>query len=165
MRIYLDMDGVLTDFNKRFTELFGGRPEQTEDRKEHFYKNWPTFVEGGNFATLEMHPDAPRLLEVVRSLNVPVEILSSSGGKKYHECVTTQKEAWLRDHGIDYKPNIVPGGWLKAEWAKPWDILIDDSAHVVEPYIKAGGTAILHYDIDVTVKKLYELHHEWITGQ
>lgn len=165
MKIYLDMDGVLTDFDKRFTELFGGRPEQSEDRKEHFYTNWPAFVEGGNFGTLEMHPGAPKLLEAVRSLNVPVEILSSSGGKKYHECVTLQKEAWLRDHGIEFKPNIVPGGWLKAEWAKPWHILIDDSAHVVDPYIAAGGTAILHYDVDLTIKRLYELHLEWAGGQ
>lgn len=165
MKIYLDMDGVLTDFDKRFGELFGGRPEESEDRKAHFYSNWNAFVEGGNFGTLEMHPGAPKLLEAVRALNVPVEILSSSGGKKYHECVTLQKEAWLRDHGIEYKANIVPGGWLKAEWAHPWHILVDDSAHVVAPYIEAGGTAILHHDVDLTIKKLYELHLEWSNGQ
>lgn len=159
------MDGVLTDFNKRFGELFGGRPEQTEDRKVHFHDNWDAFVQGGNFGTLDMHPDATKLLEAVETLNVPVEILSSSGGRKYHDCVTLQKEAWLRNHGIEYKANIVPGGWLKANWAKPWHILIDDSEHVVEPYIDAGGTAILHYDIDVTIKKLYELHLEWVGGQ
>lgn len=167
MKIYLDLDGVLANFDKQYELLFGVRPRDVEKRKKHFYDNWDEFVLGGNFAKLEMLPNSRKLLEAVDALGVPVEILSSSGGPKHHECVVTQKLAWLRDNDLKYKPNIVPGGWKKADHAQPWHILIDDSAHVIEPYVQAGGTAILHSDhtVDDTIKKLYELHLEWVGGQ
>jgi len=167
MKIYLDLDGVLANFDKQYAILYGERPRDVEKRTKHFYDNWDDFVLGGNFAKLEMLPGAHKLITAVKSIGVPVEILSSSGGPKHHICVTTQKLAWLRDNGIDFKPNIVPGGWRKAEYAQPWHVLVDDSAHVIEPYRKAGGTAILHSDetVDETVKKLYDLHLEWVGGQ
>ena len=67
--------------------------------------------------------------------------------------------------GIPYKANIVPGGSKKAAFASPWNILVDDTDHVIEKYRSAGGTAILHYDIDVTIKELSRLHLEWHGGQ
>ena len=165
MKIYLDMDGVLTDFEKRYEELFGARPIEINKQNKHFWSNWETFVKGGNFTTLEKHKGADELLSFVKSLNVPIEILSSSGGHQYHECVTTQKNAWLRNNGIDFKPNIVPGGKKKAQFADPWNILVDDTQHVVDNYKAAGGTAILHHDVNVTIRELSRLYLEWQGGQ
>ncbi len=165
MKIYLDMDGVLTDFEKKYEELFGVRPDEVKSRTKHFWSNWQTFVEGGNFVHLEKHKDADKLLNFVTSLRVPVEILSSSGGDTNHEYVTTQKVAWLMNHGIPFKANIVPGGSKKAAFAQPWHILVDDTERVVENYRAAGGTAVLHYDIDVTIKELSRLHLEWQGGE
>jgi hypothetical protein len=165
MKIYLDMDGVLTDFEKRYDELFGVRPEEVKARTKHFWSNWKAFIEGENFKTLEKHKDADTLLHFVHELRVPIEILSSSGGEQFHAEVTSQKIEWLCNNGIPYKANIVPGGSKKAELAKPWHILVDDTAHVVEKYRAAGGTAILHYDISVTLKELSRLHLEWQGGE
>jgi hypothetical protein len=165
MKIYLDMDGVLTDFEKRYDELYGIRPSQIKDRSVHFWKHFETFILSGQFKTLDKHKDADKLLHFVHELRVPVEILSSSGGGKHHEFVTAQKEAWLSNNGITYKANIVPGGSKKTEYAKPWHILVDDTPHVVEKYRAAGGTAVLHYDIDVTLKELARLHLEWQGGE
>jgi hypothetical protein len=165
MKIYLDMDGVLTDFNKRYEELYGARPEEGWRRHKHFWQNWESFINGYNFKTLDKHKDADKLLQFVYELRVPVEILSSSGGEKHHECVVAQKEAWLRNNGIDYKANIVPGGSKKAAFASPWHILVDDTLHVIEKYRSAGGTAVHHYDIDVTLKELSRLHLEWQGGE
>jgi hypothetical protein len=159
------MDGVLTDFEKRYYELFGLRPEEVNSRKEHFWRYFEQFIQSGNFSTLDKHEHADTLLEFVKSLNVPVEILSSSGGEKYHSEVTWQKTEWLCNHGIPYKANIVPGGSKKAEYAQPWHILVDDTERVIEKYRAAGGTAILHYDINVTLKELSRLHLEWQGGQ
>ena len=81
MKIYLDMDGVLTDFEKKYEELFGVRPIEVKHRTKHFWENWQTFIQGENFVHLEKHKDADKLLSFVTSLRVPVEILSSSGGQ------------------------------------------------------------------------------------
>jgi hypothetical protein len=154
MKIYLDMDGVLTDFEKRYDELFGVRPSEAQARTSHFWRFFEEFITTGQFKTLEKHKDADKLLHFVHTLGVPVEILSSSGGPKHHDCVVAQKEAWLRNNGITYKANIVPGGSKKAELAHPWHILVDDTLHVIEKYRAAGGTAVHHYDINVTLNEL-----------
>lgn len=165
MKIYLDMDGVLTDFEKKYEELFGVRPVEVKHRTKHFWENWEEFVKGGNFVHLEKHKGADKLLNFVNSLGVPVEILSSSGGEKNHEYVTTQKIAWLCNNGIPFKANIVAGGAKKAMYAAPWNILVDDTEHVVEKYRAAGGTAILHHDVDVTIRELSRLYLEWHGGE
>ena len=165
MKIYLDMDGVLTDFEKKYEELFGVRPDEVKARTKHFWSNWQTFVQGGHFVHLEKHKDADALLKFVTSLGVPIEILSSSGGEANHEYVVTQKIAWLCNNGIHFKANIVPGGSKKAAYASPWNVLVDDTEHVVEKYRAAGGTAVLHHDIDVTINELSKLYLEWRGGQ
>lgn len=165
MKIYLDMDGVLADFDKQYELLFGVRPKEVTKRDEHFHKNWDAFVLDEGFTRLELFPGADRLLKYIESLDVPVEILSSSGGSKWHLEVTTQKHQWLRTRGIPHRPNIVPGGHKKAEFAGPWNILVDDTLRVVENYRKAGGTAILHTDADETIVELSKLYLEYQGGQ
>lgn len=168
MKIYLDMDGVLTDLEHRYAEKFGEFPQEAEHRRRHFWDNWKQFVDDSEFENLPKHPGAEKLLatvEMFRSNGIPVEILSSSGGGYSHDLVVAQKLKWLKANGIDYKPNIVPGGARKAEYADPWHILVDDTEHVVENYRAKGGTAILHKDVDETIKKLHELHLEWEGGQ
>jgi hypothetical protein len=159
------MDGVLCDFEKRYTELFGVRPADVKSSTKHFWSHFDAFVKGDNFKTLEKHKDADKLLSFVDKLGVPVEILSSSGGQTHNESVMAQKEAWLLNNGITYKANIVPGGAKKAAFAEPWNILVDDTLHVIEKYRAAGGTAIHHYDIDTTLNELSRLYLEWQGGE
>jgi hypothetical protein len=161
MKIYLDLDGVLANFDQRYEQLFGIRPSEAKSRKQHFWNNWSAFVEGGNFASLDWQPGAVDLLSFVASLDVPVEILSSSGGETFHDTVVAQKLKWLESKDIPYKANIVPGGAKKAAFAQPWHILIDDTVHVVENYRNAGGTAILHTNSSDTINQLAALHFEW----
>lgn len=168
MKIYLDMDGVLTDLDHRYAEKFGAFPADKDLKRKHFWENWKKFVDDHEFETLPKHPGADKLLatvEVLRAGGVPVEILSSSGGGYSHDLVVAQKKKWLAANGITYKPNIVPGGARKAEYADPWNILIDDTEHVVENYRAHGGTAILHKDVDETIRMLHYLHLEWKGGQ
>ena len=64
-KIYLDMDGVLCSFNKRYEELFNESPSTSRDRK-NFSPNWNTFIEGKNFATLDWNPGGQELLAYVK---------------------------------------------------------------------------------------------------
>lgn len=161
MKIYLDMDGVLADFNKRFEEMFGSRPETLYHRAKHFHDNWDEFVETGQFMTLDLMPGAIELMKAVDSLGHEVEILSSTSNEEYYRIVSHHKAFWLGSQGITYKQNFVPGGSKKAAFASPWNILIDDSEHIVDHYRQAGGTAILHKDVNITIEKLHELNLEW----
>lgn len=151
--IYLDMDGVLTNFEARWQELFAESPTDTRARK-NMNANWDQFVLTGQFATLPTFPGWEELLAAVRATGAHIEILSSSGGQKFHEQVTEQKKTWLRNHGIDVPVNIVPGRRIKANYADASKLLIDDTPDVIMSFHEAGGYAIQHESAPRTIKMM-----------
>ena len=151
------MDGVLCDFEKRFTELYGKDALGARDRK-NFTTNWPNFIKDGNFESLEWFPGGKELLHFIQyATDWEVEILSSSGGEKFHSEVAAQKVVWLCNKGIPYKANIVPGRKHKTAYATPETILIDDTEDIIVNFNAAGGVGILHKDINETLAKLRTL--------
>ena len=151
------MDGVLCNFEKRFTELYGEDALGARDRK-NFTTNWPNFIMDGNFESLEWFPGGKELLDFIQNeTDWEVEILSSSGGEKFHSEVAAQKVVWLCDKGIPYKANIVPGRKHKTAYATPETILIDDTEDIIVNFNAAGGLGILHKDINETLAKLRTL--------
>jgi 5'(3')-deoxyribonucleotidase len=157
-KIYLDMDGVLSDFEKKFIEYYGFLSLSKRDRKE-WSKDWEDFIlNKKGFEQLDVFPGSKELLNFIKKYpNIDVEILSSSGGKRFHGEVTVQKIKWLKNHGINYKANIVPGRRHKKEYATPETIMIDDTPDVISSFSAAGGEAILHKDAKETIKKLESL--------
>jgi len=153
--LYLDMDGVLSDFEGHWHTLYGRTPLQSRDNKE-FSGDWTEFCETRQFENLPRHQYFDELMSFIRALPpMNIEILTSSGGKKYHELVESQKRVWLKKYGLAYKPNVVPGRRLKAEYAHEDAILIDDTPDVIEAFNNAGGVGILHHDdIEETKFKL-----------
>lgn len=155
--IYLDMDGVLCDFEGRYIDLFKEMPGATRERKE-FSRNWTDFVKGDNFSTLDDWPGSKTLLDYVaeaaRTHNITVKILTSSGGHKYHDEVKEQKIRWLCNKGIPHEAIVVPGRRKKAAYATPSSILIDDTADVIDVFNEEGGIGILHKNAINTVKLL-----------
>lgn len=152
--ILLDMDGVLSDFEKQFGGLYGQEALKNRDRKL-WVEQWPDFIENKQFEKLPKFPGCDELLSFIRKYpEIQVEILTSSGGLKFHEQVKEQKKAWLKKYGIAYKPHVVPGRKHKKEYATPETILIDDTEDVIESFNKAGGIGILHRDAKETIKAL-----------
>ena len=154
--IYLDMDGVLCNFDKRYQELFNENPKISREHKL-WSTNWTEFVKGNHFVELDWMPGARVLLDYVRSTGVPTEILTSSGGSKYHHLVEKQKKEWLIAHDIPYKANVVPGRKHKSAYATPSTILVDDTADVIDAFNAAGGNGILHKDVGKTLELMKEL--------
>jgi hypothetical protein len=130
------------------------------DRK-NFSENWDHFVQTEQFKTLDWWPGGRDLLTYITQYQqeneIEVEILSSSGGQKYHQVVAYQKIEWLSDKGIPFKANIVSGRKAKAEYATPESVLIDDTQDVIQAFIGAGGIGVLHRDIDNTLMMLDKL--------
>ena len=162
-KLYLDMDGVLCSFENRYLELFDESPGSSRDRK-NFSSNWIKFIEGENFATLDWNPGGQELLAYVRTIpkNIEIEMLTSSGGMKYHNEVTIQKTQWLCERGIEFKINTVPGRKLKAAYATSTTILVDDTPDVIDSFGNAGGIAILHKDVNETIAKLQFYCEEYV---
>jgi hypothetical protein len=152
-KIYLDMDGVLCDFHKRFVEVHSIEPDSIRGTFTES-PEWEQFVNEEHFATLDWFPGGKQLWKYVSTLGVPLEILSSSGGDRFYDMIAEQKKTWLRNNGIDIPVNIVPGKRYKRDFAHESRILIDDTERNIVEFIDAGGLAFLHNNVDRTIKNL-----------
>lgn len=148
--IYLDMDGVIADFVKRYKELYRMEPKEAEKSKK-FDSFFDEFIATNQFATLDLMPDAMDAITYLRKLNVPTQILSSTANEKRYDDISKQKMIWLQTHGITFTPNFVPGKKYKYKYAAPDKIIIDDTESVIEDWRKAGGIGILHKDWPTTL--------------
>lgn len=154
--IYLDMDGVISDFMSKYQEVNGSWKRDHEGRAS---TGWQNFCEGGYFAELDPWPGGTLLMSFLDSIrsDVPVEILTSTGGAQFHDQVRADKIRWCERQGIPYKVNAVPGRWTKRDWATPTALLIDDTEDVIEQWREAGGIGILHVTLEQTMVELSEL--------
>ena len=151
------MDGVLTDFNRRYAELFGKYAAGEDRPNKKDSSNWTEFIMSRQFETLDWFAGAKELLDFVNSLNVKVEILSSTAGAKYHGEVRDQKVIWLNNAKLWYPANLVPGRRIKRFFSFPGNVLIDDMSDITEEFAKYGGKAILHTDVNLTITQLKEM--------
>jgi hypothetical protein len=152
IKLYLDMDGVLCDFQTAYTNMRTG----AADNAKRFRA---AVIDYKIFEDLEFMPDAKELLAHVRTLPVHIEILTSVGTYDPFQGEDTkrQKKLWLSKHNIPYKPNFVRSKQEKAEYATPRSILIDDSIGCVKPFEFADGHAILHTTAKKTILELDNL--------
>ena len=155
--VYLDMDGVIADFVKRYEELYRIEPREAEKKKE-FNKFFDKFIATKEFETLDLMSGSEEGLQFLRKhLTVPTQILSSTANEERYDAISKQKLIWLNTHNITFTANFVPGKKHKWKFAKPDTIIIDDTQSVIDDWNKAGGIGILHKDWPTTlaILKLY----------
>lgn len=154
VKIYLDMDSVIADFEK---EMFRMSPEEFDDES---FRN--AVKDNEIFLKLDLMPNARKLLDAVKAISdVDVEMLTGVGienDPEHKARVIKQKTQWLKEKGIPYKPNFVERMAKKGEYATPYTILIDDCAAAVNPFNDNGGIGILYVDkkVDEAIEKLNE---------
>ena len=150
--LYLDMDGVLADFNKAYIRY----DPKKEDRK----KFRAAVMEYKIFEDLDFMPDTQELLNHVSKLHgVDVQILTSMGtfDPIQGDEAKRQKLKWLNDKNIPYKANFVRSKEEKSKYATDHAILIDDSVGCISPFIRQGGHGILHTNASETISILDSL--------
>ena len=149
-KIYLDMDGVIADFNKRYKELYKIEPKEADTYKT-FDEFFTMFIAERQFATLNLMPDAIELINYLRSLKVPTEILSSTSSEKRDAEIRKQKIEWLNNQNIEFPVNLVPGKRFKRDFSNSNSLLIDDTPQNIDQWRVEGGIGILHTDAITTI--------------
>ena len=148
--LYLDMDGVLADFNKAYTRLRTGAPDNHERFRD-------AVMIHKIFEDLDFMPDTQQLLNHVSRLkDIDVQILTSMG--TFDEIrgneARRQKLLWLDKKNIPYKANFVRTKTEKAKYATDHTILIDDSVGCISPFIEKMGHGILHVNASDSIRLL-----------
>lgn len=166
--VYVDMDSVLADFKTRYISLFGNyNPETPEKHKKQFNE----LISRGNFATLDMMPNAHNLiylLQDIQSKGVNIEILSSLGKADDLERVYKDKCTWLNNHGIMFPRNFVTTKKYKRNFANCHSILIDDNSTNIQQFVSSGGIGILYDDSrwdEIKSTILYEVNKLIFSGE
>jgi hypothetical protein len=151
-KIYCDMDGVLTNFNKAYFDLTG-----VDITGQHFNdKNfWDPINNAGYdfWVNMEWMPDGNDLWKVISKYN---PILLSAPSRNNDSRVG--KFDWVQRElpGVEL---ILRSASRKREFAAPNHILIDDRADNIQGWIEDGGEGILHTSAAETLKILREKYN------
>ena len=149
-KIYCDMDGVLSDFDKRFEE-FGGMPPQQfekEKGKDQFWNLIDKQVGVKFWAGMPWMPDGKELWNHIKQykptlLSAPSRENESRLGKR----------VWVKNN-IPGTPLILAAAEKKKNYARKNAILIDDRVSNINDWNAAGGIGILHTSTSSTLEKL-----------
>lgn len=159
-KIYLDMDGVLADFNRGVRELCGFEaPDQSEKRTaEEESRMWADIGKVDHFyGKLEMMPGAKVLFDTIwNAYGNRCEILT--GIPRPERSLRTagdDKKEWVkRLLSPDVKVNICFRAEKIERCTGPETILIDDLDRTILEWRKKGGTGILHETAEKTLAEL-----------
>jgi len=150
--LYLDMDGVLCNFDKAYRAIDPDKADRKKFREAVFMHKI--------FEDLEFMHDAHVLLDYVAKLkDINIEILTSMGTYdelQGHEA-KTQKLYWLHKHNIPYKTNFVRAKQEKANFAHDRSILVDDSTGCINPFNVKGGHGILHTKSSDSIQQIHDV--------
>jgi hypothetical protein len=149
IKLFLDMDGVICDFDSKFAEILPELPDHQRFRH--------AVLDHKIFTLLKPMPDAKELLDYVACLRlIDIQILTSVGtfDEERGYQAKVQKRAWLDRNNIFYQTNFVRCKPEKANFADSMSILIDDSPGCIDPFVKKGGWGILHVDTKTTIIEL-----------
>ena len=164
--IFVDLDGVLADFNSTFDRMNGldsisihnMSDQEIQKRRHLLYDTLPYFVEKGYWVDLNPVSDFELGMEFLRQLNIPIKILSSTSSiENLFEKVKLQKLQWLNKYSIEFEPIFVPGKQLKLSYAQKGNILIDDTLDTIEHWHIKGGIGIHHRSWKNTIAELKKL--------
>jgi 5'(3')-deoxyribonucleotidase len=148
--IYLDMDGVLADFNTAARKHFNASREEqaaadaagrwskerwaTIRNQKHFYRDLPPM------------PQADNLLELARrfrdELGWELRILTAIPHNNDMPEVFQDKFDWVQEYCVDIRVHFGPYSRDKQYHAEPGDILVDDRASNCAEWRQAGGIAV-----------------------
>lgn len=162
-RLYLDLDGVMADFDHGFERLFG--MSNREFRQKHGEQAddvmWPVILERPDFfRALPPTHGAKAFLRELHDAGFPQPIILTACPKTSYESAARQKREWVREHlGAHLTVLPVMGGRNKPLFMHDaGDVLIDDHRRNIEVWRAEGGVGILHRSWVDTFEQLFEAY-------
>lgn len=150
MKIFLDLDSVITDFDKQMAELLD-RPLKRGWNFGNDPAIWDKLAKAGTsyWSTMDWMPDGKQLWAAVKKyhptiLSAPTKEQSSIDGKK----------EWLKKH-LPNIPYILESE--KQIYADEDSILIDDRIKNIRKWREKGGIGILHKNAEDTISQLEKI--------
>ncbi len=145
MQIYVDMDGVLVDFDAHYKKLFGYVPVRPGGT------DWKLVRSVGDFyLTLPQMPDLDQLWDRV----YPHSPIILTGVPSQINAADNDKRTWALKHLTPDTEMICCLAKDKALHCKPGDILIDDYERHKQKWLDAGGIWITHTSALDTCRQL-----------
>lgn len=151
-QLFLDCDGVLADFDKRFEEIFGISPWTFQDQNGDA-RFWADLRDHPEFyRNLPLIPDAKALYQAVKHLN-PIILTGLPRSGSWAEA---QKQAWAKEHfpGV---PVICCLSINKRDHMQPGDVLVDDRTKYRHLWEQAGGIFIHHESAEQSVPQILKI--------
>ena len=148
VRIFVDLDGVLADWEKGVLDKFGKTHKEV---KSHIL--WSVIAKSKSFwKTLDKTTDFHHLWDYVKSLNISI---LSGCPKSSFDNADTQKREWCKENlGEDVHVITCLAKNKQDHLLNEGDILIDDNESNCKKWRESGGIAILHTDSISTIEIL-----------
>lgn len=142
--LFLDLDGVLADFDAGFPAIFG-----VDHRTLDSSVMWAMIRDHSNyFGALKPMPGAIEFVESVRHLNPTI---LTALPHSFEEKARREKLGWAEEHIPGIPVITVVGGLNKPRHMRQkLDVLVDDWKKNTDAWALSGGIAILHESFEKT---------------
>ena len=158
--VYVDMDGVIADFARAAAEIGFPVPpgDKVNPNDDAMWEKINSLGRDKFFANLNWTPDGKKLWDYVNNNFLNIKILTALGQTDKKDGMTSKgKKTWLHRNipMLNEKDIImVPNKHAKRHYARPGDIIIDDTKVVIDGWERKGGIGIHHKTTDDTIRKL-----------
>ena len=153
-KIFSDMDGVLTDFDKSFEKYSKGIPPREYEKKfgkDGFWKLIDGEGKVGFWVGMPWMGDGKQYWDYIKDYDT--ELLSSPSRSSTSRL---GKRLWVRNNMPGIKLTLAQAS-KKQNYAAPNHILIDDRKSNIDQWKAAGGIGILHTSASDTIQQLKKL--------
>lgn len=151
-RLYLDLDGVLADFDGHYERCFGTRPDKSRPDPPGFWERigaHRTF-----FLDLAPMPDALDLWHGAVARYGQPTILTGIPRRETYRHAEAHKRAWVAQH-LDRDALVICClSEHKSHYGSPGDILVDDWDKYRHLWEGMGGTFVHHTSAQDTLAAL-----------
>jgi hypothetical protein len=150
--VFCDMDGVLTDFEKRFTSLNPEKLSPAQYQTKYGIEKFWSFIDEENgvkfWVGMQWMKDGKELWEYIKKYN-PTLLSAPSRNNESR----LGKRLWVKNNLPGVKL-ILASASKKQNYSGRNKILIDDRPDNIKQWRAQGGKGILHTNTQDTIKQL-----------